>query len=322
MAKLKGLGKGLDALFAASNVQMASIITAEANSSLKHDIAVAPEITNANDVSIHYIALNAIRASKYQPRKSFDKEALQELSDSILHNGVIQPIIVRKIVANDIGDDYQYEIIAGERRWRASKLAGLQCIPAIVREFSDTDALAIALIENIQRRDLTIIEEAKCFKRLLDEFDLTHDAISKMTGRSRSSITNILRLLNLHPAVQDMLTNNELTMGHARALLPLPTEMQLALAKEVIANNYTTSKVEAKVTNILHANANCSNDTGNDGIEIIKTTNCQTNDSNISQLETTIANKLGMAVNIKHNRNGKGKLIISYSSLDELLNVF
>lgn len=287
MVKLKGLGRGLDALLSASNA-----------------VATFPTTTKDNkSVQVLDIKLDKIRPGKFQPRKAFDEAELQELSDSIKHNGLIQPIIVREI------KNGHYEIIAGERRFRASHLAKLKHIPAIVREFSDQEALAVALIENIQRKDLNAIEESLGYKRLIDEFKLTHVELSKVTGRSRSHITNILRLLNLHAEVQEMVIRGQLDMGHARALLPLPETVQLALANMVIDDDLTTAEVERRVAKILHQNTPH------------KKTKSSSVDPDIGKLEIKIADKLGMMVSIKHGRTGSGKVVLSYSTLDELDNL-
>ncbi|HLX52417.1 MAG TPA: ParB/RepB/Spo0J family partition protein [Aquella sp.] len=284
MAKLKGLGKGLDALLSASSA-----------------VATFPAtIKDNNSVQILDIKLDKIRPGKFQPRKVFDEVELQELSESIKHNGLIQPIVVREI------KNGHYEIIAGERRFRASHLAKFKQIPAIVREFSDQEALAVSLIENIQRKDLNAIEESLGYKRLIDEFKLTHIELSKVTGRSRSHISNILRLLNLHSEVQDMVIRGQLDMGHARALLPLPSTVQLALATAVIDDDLTTAEVERRVAKILHQNTPH------------KKTKGRLVDPDIGKLEVKIADKLGMMVSIKHGRTGSGKVVLSYSTLDEL----
>lgn len=280
MAKLRGLGKGLDALLLASN-----LINQE---------------DKGNNFAIHEIELNKIKPNRSQPRKIFNKLELQELADSILHNGIIQPIVVRKLTSH-------YELIAGERRWRASEIAGLKKIPVIIREFTDKEAFAIALIENIQRKNLSIIEEAHGYRRLIEEFTLTHDQLAKITSRSRSHITNILRLLNLDNAVQSMLLRQEIDMGHARALLPLPNSQQLILGRQIVAQNLTTLQVEREVAKILREDK--PNDTP---IKVIKRA------PEIVKLESQIADKLGTKVIIKHSKDGSGKITINYDSLDKL----
>jgi ParB family chromosome partitioning protein len=284
MAKLKGLGKGLDALLSASGA----------------GITASKIDKNDKSVQVLEIKLDKIKPGKFQPRKVFDETELQELSDSIKSNGVIQPIVVREIKSG------QYEIIAGERRFRASNLAGFKQIPAIIREFSDQEALAVSLIENIQRKDLNAIEESLGYKRLIDEFKLTHIELSKVTGRSRSHISNTLRLLNLHSEVQDMVIRGQLDMGHARALLPLGITVQLALANLAVDNDFTTAEVERRVAKILHQNTPH------------KKTKSKIADPDIGKLETKIADKLGMMVSIKHGRTGSGKVVLSYATLDEL----
>ncbi|MFN7093838.1 MAG: ParB/RepB/Spo0J family partition protein, partial [Burkholderiales bacterium] len=197
------------------------------------------------------------------------------------------------------------------RRWRATKLAGLTHIPALIREFSDGDALAISLIENIQRKDLNVIEESRGYHRLIDEFSLTHEELAKITGKSRSHVTNLLRLLNLHVEVQEMLLLGQLDMGHARALLPLPTHLQVSLAHEVVDADLTTSEVERMVAKLLYKQQ----------LDVSTKAESTAVDPDITRLETKIADKLGMVVNIKHGRKGNGKITLSYNSLDELDNL-
>lgn len=290
MAKLTGLGKGLDALLSASKINL------ESNKQEKNSGDVAELLNQLSDIS-----LTKIQAGKYQPRRVFDELELQELADSIRHNGVIQPVVLRKIAPE------RYELIAGERRFRASQIAGLESIPAIIREFSDEEALAVSLIENIQRKDLNVVEEAQGYRRLIDEFGLTHEALAQVTGKSRSNISNTLRLLNLTTQILDMLLERKLDMGHARALLPLSEENQLLLAEEIIAKKLTTAEVENKVAKILHELKY-----GADNIKVVR------KDPDISRLEESIADKIGMIVGIKHNRGGHGKITINYSSVDEL----
>lgn len=286
MAKLKGLGKGLDALLTASNLGAA--VTSSEGSRLE----------------LKEIPLTKIVASKYQPRHNFNNADLEELATSIKANGVIQPILIRAVGQNN------FEIVAGERRYRASKMAGLVTIPAIVKTLSDSEALAVALIENIQRKDLNVIEEAKGYKRLIDEFRVTHEDLSQIASRSRSHITNILRLLKLHPDVQDMLIEGQMEMGHARALLSLSEEQQLDLAMTIIQDGLTTSEVERRVAKLLHQ-------TGSEAIA----KNIVDKDPDIQSLETKIADKLGMMVAISHKRNGRGRVTLHYNSLDELDNL-
>ncbi|MCX8514699.1 MAG: ParB/RepB/Spo0J family partition protein [Burkholderiales bacterium] len=279
MTKLKGLGKGLDALLAAS-----SLTTNTAH--------------NSNS-KFQEIALNKIKPGKYQPRVNFNLDELNELAASIKSNGVIQPIVVRMI-----GDSF--EIIAGERRFKACELAKLDTVPAIVHKLSDQEAMAISLIENIQRKDLSSIEEAKGYKRLIDEFSLTHENLSALTGRSRSHITNILRLLKLNPKVQQMLLNGELEMGHARALLSLPDDMQLQLALVIVAQQLTTHEVEQRVARLLQQDQNQNNKE-----ELI-------DNSEIERLANKMTKKLGLTTKIRPGKNGGGKVLINYKSVEQL----
>lgn len=294
MAKFKGLGKGLDALLSASNVSPNVLHSNDEN-------------TDNSGLKVEQLHLYDIRAGVYQPRKVFNQVELESLADSIKHNGVIQPIVVRK-------HGLTYEIIAGERRFRASELAGLKTIPAIIRELNDSEVLAIALIENIQRKDLSVIEEAQGYKRLVSEFSVTHEDLAQITGKSRSHISNIIRLLNLADEVQEMVLNNQLDMGHARALLSLPAETQIALAKEAITQQLTTKAVESRVAQLLNPKTKQA------------ATNSSIPDIDISGIEDKIANKLGLAVGIKHGNNGTGQVVIKYTSKDELdsllLNLF
>ncbi len=289
MAKKTGLGRGLEVLLASS---------AETLSTTSND----NNIGNIND-KLQELPLNCLQAGKYQPRRIFDETELQELADSIRHNGIIQPLVVRKIAPQ------RYEIIAGERRFRASQIAGIEKIPVVIREFSDEEALAISLIENIQRQDLNIVEEAEGYRRLIDEFGLTHEALAQVTGKSRSNISNTLRLLNLSSQVLEMLLERRLDMGHARALLPLSEEKQIELADVIVAKKLTTAEVENQVARILHELRYGANPE--------KTKKSQP-DPDIISLEQALADRLGMMVVVKHNRSGSGKITINYNSVDEL----
>lgn len=286
MAKLKGLGKGLDALLSVSQINN----------------AVNNVELGSKNLEVVQIGLDYLQAGKYQPRRVFDEAELNELADSIKSNGVIQPIIVRTIAKD------KYEIIAGERRYRASQLAGLEQIPVIIRDFTDEEALAVSLIENIQRKDLNIVEEAMGYRRLIDEFSLTHEALAKVTGKSRSNISNTLRLLNLNQYVLDLLMDKKIDMGHARALLPLSDEQQIDLSNDILAKKLTTAEVENRVSHILHEQQFGS----------ITTRSKERKDPDISRFEEAVAEKIGMMVAIKHNRSGHGKMTISYSSVEEL----
>lgn len=275
MTKLRGLGRGLDALLSAS------------------------EINNSESISaIEQVSLERIKPSKFQPRQIFDEVELKELAASIKQNGIIQPLVVRK-------DGAVYEIIAGERRFRASKIAELKSVPVIVKSFSDEEALAIAIIENIQRKDLNIIEESLGYKRLIEEFKLTHEKISQITGRSRSHVSNMLRLLNLHHEVQEMLMHGKLDMGHARALLSLPKLEQVVFAHKIFKSNLTTAETERQVAQILQGN------------ETSKMDPLLSKGGDIIKLEHKLSKKLGLPVTIKKSKIG-GKVTFSYKTVDEL----
>ncbi|MDC7709079.1 ParB/RepB/Spo0J family partition protein [Vogesella indigofera] len=272
MAKLKGLGRGLDALL--STVESV-------------------------DDRLTALAIERIRPGKYQPRSQIDDAALEELTASIRAQGVIQPVVVREV---GLGD---YELIAGERRWRASRKAGLAEIPAVIRCVSDEAALAMGLIENIQRQELDPIEEARGLKRLIDEFALTHEAAAEAVGRSRSAVSNLLRLLALPEPVQQMLHDGRLEMGHARALLPLPVLEQISLAQQIAADGLTVREVEQKAQQ-------------QDGKVGRKPAAPVRQDADVRRLAETLSEQLGMSVSLRNAARGNGKLIIEYANLDEL----
>ncbi len=272
MAKLKGLGRGLDALL--STVESV-------------------------DDRLTALAIERIRPGKYQPRSQIDDAGLEELAASIRAQGVIQPVVVREV---GLGD---YELIAGERRWRASRKAGLAEIPAVIRSVSDEAALAMGLIENIQRQELDPIEEARGLKRLIDEFALTHEAAAEAVGRSRSAVSNLLRLLALPEPVQQMLHDGRLEMGHARALLPLPVLEQISLAQQIAADGLTVREVEQKAQQ-------------QDAKVGRKPAVPARQDADVRRLAETLSEQLGMSVSLRNAARGNGKLIIEYANLDEL----
>jgi ParB family chromosome partitioning protein len=275
MVKLKGLGRGLDALLSASN-------------------------ETPGKESLQTIALDRIRPGKYQPRTRMDDASLAELADSIKAQGLMQPILVRPVDAN------RFEIIAGERRWRAAQRAGLSEVPALVRDVPDQSALALALIENIQREDLNPLEEAQGIKRLIDEFGLTHEAAAQAVGRSRSAVTNLLRLTQLAKPVQDYLLAGELDMGHARALLALPAAQQGAAAARVIAQGLSVRDTER----MIHATQHPAHRR--------KRRTAKAADADTARLEAELADALGAVVRIQALREGTGRVVIAYSSLDQL----
>ena len=227
----------------------------------------------------------------------FDEDSLVELADSITAQGVVQPIVVRPIAGG------RYEIIAGERRWRATQLAGLQKIPAIIKDIDDKTTAAVSLIENIQREDLNPIEESRALQRLIDEFGLTHQEVADTVGRSRASVTNLLRLQELREEVITFLDKGEIGMGHARCLLSLTSDQQLHLAQRVIKKGMSVRETEAAARKLLNPPEK-------------KTTAAV--DPNILNLENDLSEKLSAKVHFKHGKNGKGQLVISYNSLDEL----
>lgn len=273
MAKLKGLGRGLDALLAGGEGQFAA------------------------DETLQTLNASLLQPGKYQPRTYIDESALAELAESIKAQGIMQPILVRPINAG------RYEIIAGERRWRAARIAGLNEVPAVVRAVPDEAALAMALIENIQREDLNPLEEAHGIQRLIDEFKMTHQIAAEAVGRSRSAVTNLLRLLSLAKPVQDMLGKGELEMGHARALIALSTAKQLEVAHTVVHKGFSVRETERLVQHLLTAPAHKA---------------APKPDHDLLRLQEEIAQKLGANVAIKPAKQGRGKLVIEYNSLDQL----
>jgi ParB family chromosome partitioning protein len=274
--KKKRLGKGLDAL-------LASTAPAEkASKQVKQD--------NASTLPIELL-----QRGEYQPRTNMDQESLEELAESIKAQGIIQPILVRPI------SDSRYEIIAGERRWRAAQIAQLEDVPVLIRDIPDEATLAVALIENIQRENLNPVEEAVGLKRLMDEFDLTHEEMAKSVGRSRTGVTNLLRLLSLSSGAKQLLEQGKIEMGHARALLGLPLDQQDTAASEVFAKQLSVRQTEALVRNY-----------GAKPKKVKAPVN-----ADIQRLENDLSEKLGTKVSVQDNK-GKGKLVIEYKNLDVL----
>ncbi|SVB81233.1 uncharacterized protein METZ01_LOCUS234087, partial [marine metagenome] len=242
----------------------------------------------------------------FQPRRAIKKEQLKELALSIEGQGIIQPIVVRERAVVDSQTGVRYEIIAGERRWRAAQLVNLDAVPAVIRAMSDASAVAIALIENIQRENLNPLEEAGAFQRLIIEYEMTHQEVANAVGRARASITNALRLLDLSPGVQALLNDARINMGHARSLLSLvDPSMQLEVANLVIEKQLSVRDTEKLVRSIL------------DGADKRKTKK-QPQDPDIRGLEDSLTQKLGAKVSIKHTKSGKGRLVIAYTNSDEL----
>jgi ParB family chromosome partitioning protein len=284
--KKRALGRGLDALLGASAKQPQKTESNSADS-------------NNNDGTLTEVPVEFLQRGKYQPRLDIDPASLEELAASVKSQGIMQPIVIRPIKAD------RYEIIAGERRWRAAQMAGLHKVPAIIREVADEAAVAMALIENIQREDLNPIEEARALSRLQDEFELTQQEVADAVGKSRTAVTNLLRLMNLANEVKTLLERGDLDMGHARALLSLEEDKQVELARKVVADELTVRQTEALVKKCLN---------GEDSVVAEK----KTVDPDITRLEETLAKRLGSPVKINHSSKGKGKLTISYASLDEL----
>jgi len=254
------------------------------------------------------LPVELLQRGRYQPRADMRTDTLEELAESIRRQGVIQPIVVRPVAGT--GPEQRYEIIAGERRWRAAQLAGLTELPAIIREIPDEAAVAMALIENIQREDLNPLEEARAFERLIGEFGLTHQQVAEAVGRSRTAVTNLLRLTDLAPDVANMVERRELDMGHARALLGLENHRkQTELALLVVKKGLSVRETEALVRR-LNQPAGQAGKPG-DGKDSGR-------DPNVARLESELAEKLGAQVAIQHARNGRGKLVVAYNSLDEL----
>lgn len=284
--KKKGLGRGLDALLGAQPKPENSGQTVAAGQDEQQLLKELP--------------VEFLQRGKYQPRRDMSPEALEDLANSIKSQGIMQPIVVRPIA------DKKYEIIAGERRWRASQLAGLDKVPVIIKDVPDEAAIAMALIENIQREDLNPIEEAMALHRLQQEFELTQQEVADAVGKSRSTITNLLRLMSLREDVRRMLEHGDLEMGHARALLGLPAELQSAAASQVVAKGLSVRQTESLVRKLQQEQ------------EEEKQKLRTEPDADIKQLENELSQKLGANVLVQHGAKGRGRLVIRYNSLDEL----
>ena len=286
-AKKRGLGRGLDALLGSGD---------------KAEETSSERLSAARDSELSKLPVDLIERGRYQPRRDFNPDSLQELADSIAAQGVVQPIVVRPVGKK------RYEIIAGERRWRAAQQAGLDEIPVVIRDVPDQTAMAMGLIENIQRDDLNPLEEASALHRLLNEFELTHQQIAQAVGKSRTTVTNLLRLLDLNEDVKRHIEERRLEMGHARALLGLKDEVQSKAARQVVAEGLSVRETEKLVRRLQ-------------GIEPIAGAESKPEpkmDPNVIRLESDLTDKLGAQVKIQQGSSGKGKLVISYNSLDEL----
>lgn len=284
-SKRRGLGRGLDALLTTPP----SSGNQESSNEGVENLAKETELQN--------LPIEQLHPGKYQPRKDMSAEALDDLSNSIKSQGIIQPIVVRPV------SEHSYEIIAGERRWRAAQLAEMDMVPCLIKQVPDESAVAIALIENIQREDLNAMEEAIALERLLIEFELTHQEVADAVGKSRTTVSNLLRLNNLNSEVKTLLEHGDIEMGHARALLALDNDLQTTTARTVVAKELTVRETEALIKKVQLPPKEIKE-------KVI--------DPNTKALEQNLSEKLGSAVAISHNKKGKGKLVISYSDLAEL----
>lgn len=282
-SKRRGLGRGLDALLTPANN------SSEQQSNTNEKVS--------KDSELQKLPIEQLHPGKYQPRKDMSAEALDDLSNSIKSQGIIQPIVVRPV------SEHSYEIIAGERRWRAAQIAELDTVPCLIKHVPDEAAVAIALIENIQREDLNAMEEAIALERLLIEFELTHQEVADAVGKSRTAVTNLLRLNNLNSEVKTLLEHGDIEMGHARALLALDNDIQTNTARVVVAKELNVRETEALIKKVQ---------------EPAKEPKDKSIDPNTKALEQNLSEKLGSQVVINHNKKGKGKLVISYSDLSEL----
>ncbi|MGA2707836.1 MAG: ParB/RepB/Spo0J family partition protein [Steroidobacteraceae bacterium] len=268
--------------------------------------APQPDPLEAAGDRLASLPLDLLQRGKYQPRVDMRAESLEELADSIKSQGIVQPIVVRPLAARKPGESQRYEIIAGERRWRAAQMAGLAEIPAIIRDVPDEAAVAMALIENIQRENLNPLEEARALSQLIDEFGLTHQAAAESVGRSRAAVSNLLRLMDLADEVKELLEHRSIEMGHARALLGLTSRgQQIEVAGIVALKGLSVRDTEAMVRKLLTPAASQER-------SVISA------DPDIRRLERELAEKLGAKVLFQHSSSGKGKLVVSYNSLDEL----
>jgi ParB family chromosome partitioning protein len=313
--KKTGLGRGLDALLGPVPTldpvaRPAQPPAAEASVTITRadvtPVRQQPQAAQAAKAGPAELPLDLLQPGSYQPRRDMHKETLEELADSIRSNGVLAPISVRLLAGVKDGPQ-RYEIIAGERRWRAAQIAGLSNIPAIIREVDDEQAAAIALIENLQREDLNPLEEAEGLKRLISEFHITHQEAARAVSKSRTAVTNLLRLLDLCPEARQLLANGALQMGHARALLSLTSSrMQATAAQDIASRGMSVRQTEALVRSLLA------------GKKTGKQSDNGRQDPDIRRLQDDLSQKLGAKVLLQHSAKGKGRLLIDYNSLDEL----
>jgi ParB family chromosome partitioning protein len=294
MTEKRKLGRGLEALLSSGSSETMASLLGKPRDTTNTELAVPAQ----KESELKHVPIELIQRGKYQPRTDMHEEALEELANSIKKQGIMQPIVIRPISAD------KYEIIAGERRWRACQIAGLDTIPALIKPVGDEAAIAMSLIENIQRENLNPIEEAVALKRLQDEFELTQQEVADAVGRSRAAVTNLIRLIGLSVDVRKMLEHGDLEMGHARALLSLDDARQSEAARSVVGRGLNVRQTEALVRRMMAGPQDANNPT------II--------DPDIKSLEENLADKLGAKVLIQHTAKGKGKLILKYNSLDEL----
>lgn len=297
-AKRKGLGRSLGSLLGGQNSLLSE--TPLVISAIAQEDNVSQDSV-PQDLSLQEVPIEKVHASRYQPRRVFHEAALSELAESIRAQGIIQPIVVRE---TEVGD---YEIIAGERRFRAAKMADLKQVPVVIRKIDDKTALAMALVENLQRQDLNPIEEALALQRLTQEFSLTHQMLAEVLGKSRTAITNMLRLLTLSHEVKELLEEKKIEVGHAKVLLGLPITLQPKVARIIAEKNLSVREAEEYIKKLL------LQDVAQEKFHI------DVIDPNIRSLQLSLSEKLGAAVEIRHqNARGNGTLVIKYNSLDEL----
>jgi ParB family transcriptional regulator, chromosome partitioning protein len=293
---------------ATANGTASGAVAGGATNAAANSAAVNAGMSGPSGEELARLPLDLLQKGKYQPRVDMRAETLQELADSIKAQGVIQPIVVRPVGVPGVGESQRYEIIAGERRWRAAQMAGLSEIPAVIRHIPDEAAIAVALIENIQRENLNPLEEARALERLISEFELTHQEAADAVGRSRSGVTNLLRLLELAPEVCERVERREIEMGHARTLGALASrKQQVEVATLIVKKGLSVRDTESLVRRMQQG----ATPPGADGADA-------TRDPNVQRLEQELADKLGAKVAIQHSTGGKGKLVVSYNSLDEL----
>jgi ParB family chromosome partitioning protein len=304
MSKKRGLGRGLDALLGDALAQNKPAADTAGTTDVQ-EVSIQPVEGSSNPSAdgIKHLPVEFIQPGQYQPRKDMHQEALEELAASIKAQGLMQPIVIRPLV----GKEDRYEIIAGERRWRATQLAGLDTVPVIIKDVPDDAAIAMALIENIQRENLNSMEEAQALYRLQQEFELTQQEVGDAVGKSRATVANLLRLMQLNDDVKIMLERGDIEMGHAKALLGLQDQKQSEAARHVVAKEMTVRQTEAYVRNLQ--------DEAKFGSQVKEKARPN---PDIQRLERTLGERLGANVAIQHSAKGKGKLVINYSNLDEL----